>query len=90
MSNQMNVHFINQNELLAARVGDAFAGDPYETSLPVDGVAPTNRCWISCERVWRNMKRKMRTSATSNTSCLRSYRRTGTKLQLLGHHVRDL
>jgi hypothetical protein len=37
MSNQMNVHFINQEKMLAARVGDVFSGDRYETSLPVDG-----------------------------------------------------
>jgi hypothetical protein len=37
MSNQMNVHFINREKLLAAKVGDVFSGDPYETSLPVDG-----------------------------------------------------
>jgi hypothetical protein len=39
MSNQMNVHFIDQEKMLASRVGDAFSGDPYETSLPVDGSA---------------------------------------------------
>jgi hypothetical protein len=39
MSNQMNVHFINQEKMLAAKVGDALSGDPYETSLPVDGSA---------------------------------------------------
>lgn len=39
MSNQMNVHFINQEKLLAAKVGDALSGDPYETSLPVVGSA---------------------------------------------------
>jgi hypothetical protein len=33
----MNVHFINTEKLLAAEVGDVFSGDPYETSLPVEG-----------------------------------------------------
>lgn len=37
MSNQMNVHFINRQKMLAAKVGDVFADDPYETSLPVVG-----------------------------------------------------
>ena len=36
MSNQMNVHFINQEKMLAATVGDVFTDDPYETSQPVD------------------------------------------------------
>jgi hypothetical protein len=36
MSNQMNVHFINQEKMLAATVGDVFTDDPCETSLPVD------------------------------------------------------
>jgi len=33
----MNVHFINTEKMLAAKVGDVFSGDPYETSLPVKG-----------------------------------------------------
>lgn len=37
MSNQMNVHFINREKLLVAKVGDVFADDPYDTSLPVEG-----------------------------------------------------
>jgi hypothetical protein len=37
MSNQMNVHFIKRENMLAAKVGDVFSGDQSETSLPVDG-----------------------------------------------------
>jgi hypothetical protein len=37
VSNQVNVHFINQEKMLAAKVGDVFSDDPYETSLPVEG-----------------------------------------------------
>jgi len=36
MSNQMNVHFINRENMLAAKVRDVYSGDQYETSLPVD------------------------------------------------------
>ena len=36
MSNQMNVHFINQEKMLAAKVGDTFSGDSYDTSLLVN------------------------------------------------------